>query len=159
MHGSILPLPNTPSCGGAQLKKKRSDNFTFVYGVVTKIRHSKWILFQSWQCESYIYISLSLSLSLPLAPQTSLGLGLLRNLFSIKNGWISWRLLNNFLFYRVGLLATCPIPTLEDLYLYPPEAGWLPILVASYDTHGLRWDYSYSPVTTYTHTYISVNDG
>jgi hypothetical protein len=34
------------------------------------------------------------------------------------------------------------------LYLYPPEAGWLPILVASYDTHGLRWDYSYSPVTT-----------
>jgi hypothetical protein len=32
--------------------------------------------------------------------------------------------------------------------LYPPEAGWLPILVASYDMHGLRWDYSYSPVTT-----------
>jgi len=22
------------------------------------------------------------------------------------------------------------------------------MLVASYDTHGLRWDYSYSPVTT-----------
>jgi hypothetical protein len=42
------------------------------------------------------------------------------------------------------------------LYLYPPEAGWpsytpkhwVPILVASYDTHGLWWDYSYSPVTT-----------
>jgi hypothetical protein len=33
------------------------------------------------------------------------------------------------------------------MYLYPPEAGWLPILVASYNTHGLRWDYSYSPVT------------
>jgi hypothetical protein len=33
-------------------------------------------------------------------------------------------------------------------YLYPPEAGWLPILVASYDTHGLQRDYSYSPVTT-----------
>jgi hypothetical protein len=32
--------------------------------------------------------------------------------------------------------------------LYSPEAGWLPILVASYDTHGLRWDYSYSPVIT-----------
>jgi hypothetical protein len=30
--------------------------------------------------------------------------------------------------------------------MYPPEAGWLPILVASYDTLGLRWDYSYSPV-------------
>jgi hypothetical protein len=23
------------------------------------------------------------------------------------------------------------------MYLYPPEAGWLLILVASYDTHGL----------------------
>jgi hypothetical protein len=41
-------------------------------------------------------------------------------------------------------------------YLYPLETGWpsytprhrVPILVASYDTHGLRWDYSYSPVTT-----------
>jgi hypothetical protein len=51
----------------------------------------------------------------------------------------------------------------------------VPILVASYDTHGLRWDYSYSPVTTqgdiyttftnyvkhmypfpYTHTYIVI---
>jgi hypothetical protein len=29
----------------------------------------------------------------------------------------------------------------------PPGTGQ-PILVASYDTHGLRWDYSYSPVTT-----------
>jgi hypothetical protein len=33
---------------------------------------------------------------------------------SIKNGWISWRLLNNFLFYRVGLLAPRPNSTLED---------------------------------------------
>jgi hypothetical protein len=41
-------------------------------------------------------------------------------------------------------------------YLYPPEPGWpsytskhqVPILVASYNTHGLQWDYSYSPVTT-----------
>jgi hypothetical protein len=41
-----------------------------------------------------------------------------------------------------------PLPGGPGLYLYPPEAGWLPILVASYDTHGLRWDYSYSPVTT-----------
>jgi hypothetical protein len=29
----------------------------------------------------------------------------------------------------------------RPLYLYPPETGWLPILVASYDTHGLWWDY------------------
>jgi hypothetical protein len=31
------------------------------------------------------------------------------------------------------------------LYLYPPEARWLPILVASYDTHGLlqkrKWNW------------------
>jgi hypothetical protein len=77
---------------------------------------------------------------------------------STKSGWISWRLLNNFLFYRVGLLSPRPTPILDDhaSVLYPPEAGWpsyipghrVPILVASYDTHGLRWDYSYSPVTT-----------
>jgi hypothetical protein len=42
------------------------------------------------------------------------------------------------------------------VYLYPPEGGWLPILVASYDTHGLRWDYSYSPVTTRGTALISV---
>jgi hypothetical protein len=30
--------------------------------------------------------------------------------------------------------------------LYPRHR--VPILVASYDTHGLRWDYSFSPVTT-----------
>jgi hypothetical protein len=41
-----------------------------------------------------------------------------------------------------------PHPGGPGLYLYPPEAGWPPILVASYDTHGLRWDCSYSPVTT-----------
>jgi hypothetical protein len=50
----------------------------------------------------------------------------------------------------VGLLAPRPTPIrrTRPLYLYPPEAGCLPILVASYDTHGLRWDYSYSLVTT-----------
>jgi hypothetical protein len=44
--------------------------------------------------------------------------------------------------------AQPPSRRTSPLYLYPPEAGWLPILVASYDTRGLRWDYSYSPVTT-----------
>jgi hypothetical protein len=63
-----------------------------------------------------------------------------------------------FSFYRVRLLAPRPTPLwrTRPLYLYPPEAGWpsytprhrVPILVASYDTHGLRWNYSYSPVTT-----------
>jgi hypothetical protein len=87
-----------------------------------------------------------------LAPQPSLGLGLLRNLLPLKMA----EFLGGFstIFYRVGLLAPRPTPTLEDLY--PPEAGWpsytprhwVPILVASYGTHGLRWDYSYSPVTT-----------
>jgi hypothetical protein len=45
-----------------------------------------------------------ISLSLSLASQPSLGLGLL--FFS--------RLLNNFLFYRVGLLAPSPTPNLKD---------------------------------------------
>jgi hypothetical protein len=50
----------------------------------------------------------------PLAPQPSLALGLLHNLLPIQSSWISWRLLNNFLFYRVGLLAPRSTPTLED---------------------------------------------
>jgi hypothetical protein len=41
-------------------------------------------------------------------------------------------------------------------YLWPPETGWpsytprhwVPILVVFYDTHELRWDCSYPPVTT-----------
>jgi hypothetical protein len=41
-------------------------------------------------------------------------------------------------------------------YLWPPETGWpsytprhwVHILVAFYDTHEVRWDYSYPPVTT-----------
>jgi hypothetical protein len=33
---------------------------------------------------------------------------------STKSGWISWRLLNNFLFYRVGLLAPRQTPIPED---------------------------------------------
>jgi hypothetical protein len=41
-------------------------------------------------------------------------------------------------------------------HLWPPETGWpsytprhwVPILVAFYDTHELRWDCSYRPVTT-----------
>jgi hypothetical protein len=41
-------------------------------------------------------------------------------------------------------------------YLWPAETvcpsytprHWVPILVAFYDTHELRWDYSYPPVTT-----------
>jgi hypothetical protein len=41
--------------------------------------------------------------------------------------------------------AQPPSPRTRPLYLYPPEAGWLPILVAYYDTHALQWDYSYFP--------------
>jgi hypothetical protein len=44
----------------------------------------------------------------------------------------------------------------RPLYLYPPEAGLpsytsrhqVPILVASYDTHGLRWGYTHFPANT-----------
>jgi hypothetical protein len=65
-----------------------------------------------WICISENYAQKSLSLSL--APQLSLALGLLHNLLQIQSGWISWGLLNNFIFYRVGLLAPRPTPTLED---------------------------------------------
>jgi hypothetical protein len=50
--------------------------------------------------------------------------------------------------HGVVVVSLCPTWKTRPLYLYPPEAGWLPILVASYDTHGLRWGYSYSPVNT-----------
>jgi hypothetical protein len=91
-----------------------------------------------------------------LAPQPSLGLGLLRNLLPLKMS----EFLGGFstFFYRVGLLPHAQPPPwrTRPLYLYPPEAGRpsytprhrLPILVASYDMHGLQWDYSYYPVTT-----------
>jgi hypothetical protein len=44
-------------------------------------------------------------------------------------------------FYRVGLLALCPTPTLEDqaLYLYPPEAGW-----PSYTSIKFNFSFMYS---------------
>jgi hypothetical protein len=82
-------------------------------------------------------------LLLSLAPQPSSGLGLLHK---IRLNFLEAS--QQFYFYRVLLLAPRPTRRTRPLYLYPPEAGWLPILVASYDTHGLRWDYSYSSVTT-----------
>jgi len=80
-----------------------------------------------------------------LGSQPSLGPGLL---YKIRLNFLEAS--QHFLFYRVELYpyAQPPSQGTRPMYLYPPEAGWLPILVASYDTHGLRWDYSYSPVTT-----------
>jgi hypothetical protein len=83
---------------------------------------------------------------LSLAPQPSLGLGLLQKIR------LNFMEASQHFFYSVGLLAPRPTPIPEDqasvfislrgrmAQLYP----WAPILVASYDTHGLRWDYSYS---------------
>jgi hypothetical protein len=90
--------------------------------------------------------SLSLSLSLPFAPQPSLGLGLLHK---IQLNFLEAS--QQFSFSQGRVVSPTPNPPpwrTRRLYLYYPEAGWLPILVASYDTHGLRWDYSYSPDTT-----------
>jgi hypothetical protein len=68
--------------------------------------------------------------------------------------WISWQQD----FYGVGLLTPRPTPNLEDqasvfmtpedrvAQLYPHTL--VPILVAFYDTHMLRWDCSYPPVAT-----------
>jgi hypothetical protein len=83
---------------------------------------------------------------LSLTPQPSLGLGLLHK---IRLNFLEVSQKFSF-FYRVGLLAPRPTPIPEDQasVFISPEAGWLSILVASYDMHGLRWDYSYSPVTT-----------
>jgi hypothetical protein len=62
-------------------------------------------------------------------------------------------------FIETGLLALCsnPQPGGSGLHIYIPwrrggpvntPRHRVPILVASYDTHGLGWDYSYSPLTT-----------
>jgi hypothetical protein len=66
------------------------------------------------------------------------------------------------MFYRKGFLAPClttwwtgfykSFPSPVSPYLCPPEAAWpsytprqwVPILVAFYDTHGVRWGYSNS---------------
>jgi hypothetical protein len=85
-------------------------------------------------------------LLLSLAPQPSLGLGLLHK---IQLNFLEASQQFSFLQGRVVKPhAQPPSRRTRPLYLYHPEAGWLPILVAPYDMHGLRWDYSYSPVTT-----------
>jgi hypothetical protein len=73
---------------------------------------------------------------LSLVPQPSLGLGLLHK---IRLNFLDAS--QHFIFYRVDLYpyAQPPSRRTRPLYLYSPEAGWLPILVAFYDTHGLRW--------------------
>jgi hypothetical protein len=92
----------------------------------------------------------SLSLSLPLAPQPSLDLGL--PLFFSEAS-------QQFSFLQGRVVSPTPNPQSGEpgLCIYIPQgAGWpsytprhrVPILVTSYDMHGLRWDYSYSPVTT-----------
>jgi hypothetical protein len=73
-----------------------------------------------------------------LAPQPSLGLGLLHK---IRLNFLEASQQSSFLQGRVVIPTPNPHPVGPGLcILYPPEAGWLPILVASYDTHELRWD-------------------
>jgi hypothetical protein len=61
--------------------------------------------------------------------------------------WISWRQY----FYRMEMSTQRQTPNLEDSRRrwpsYTPR-HWVPTLVAFYDTHELRWDYCYPPVTT-----------
>jgi hypothetical protein len=67
--------------------------------------------------------------------------------------WISWLQA----LYWVGCHPRAQPPPwmTRPPYLWPPETGcpsytpghWVPILVVFYDTHELRWDYSYPPVT------------
>jgi hypothetical protein len=94
-----------------------------------------------------------LSLCFSLAPQPSLGLGLLHKI------WLNFlEASQQFSFLQGRVVSPTSNPIMEDQasVFIPPEAGWprytpghrVPILVSSYDTHRLRWDYSYSPVTT-----------
>jgi hypothetical protein len=71
-------------------------------------------------------------LLLSLAPQSSLGLGLLHK---IRLNFLEAS--QQFSFLQGRVVSPTPIPADQAcvLYLYPSEAGWLPILVASYDTH------------------------
>jgi hypothetical protein len=41
MRGAILPLPNTPSWSGAQLKRKHNDNFTFTLSYYFKSKRMR----------------------------------------------------------------------------------------------------------------------
>jgi hypothetical protein len=72
------------------------------------------------------------------SPQPSLDLGLLHK---IQLNFLEASQLFPFLQGRI--VSPTPNPpswrTRPLYYLYPPEAGWLPILVAFYDTHGLHW--------------------
>jgi hypothetical protein len=59
----------------------------------------------------------------------------------------------SFLQGRVVSPTPNPLRRTRPLYLHPPEAGWLTILVASYDTHGLRWGtYSYIIICILIHS-------
>jgi hypothetical protein len=88
---------------------------------------------------------------LSLAPQPSLGLGLLHKIwqnFSVASQQFS------ILQGRVVIPTPTHIPEDQASVFISPRGRvaqlypWTPILVASYDTQGLRCDYSYSPVTT-----------
>jgi hypothetical protein len=69
-----------------------------------------------------------------------------------QSGFISFGI-HNSVFYGARSLATRPTRRgcASEFRLYPPEAGWpsytprhrVPILVVSYDTHGLRWGCSF----------------
>jgi hypothetical protein len=61
----------------------------------------------------------------------------------------------NYVSWCSGCLSAQPGWTGLCIYILQRQGGpvntprhRVPILVASYDTHGLRWDYSYSPATT-----------
>jgi hypothetical protein len=77
-----------------------------------------------------VIIIIIIIIIISLAPQPSLGLGLLHK---ILLNFLEASQQFSFLQGRVVSPRPIPIP----LYLYPTEVGWLPILVTSYDTHGL----------------------
>jgi hypothetical protein len=122
MNGAIPPLPQYSFIGWCSVKKHRED---FTFYLLCEGLHS-WLFFffcrRNWHLSVTRNKPVNILLGvwnridtvfpfflLSLAPQPTLGHGLLH-----KSGWISWRLLNNFLFYRVGLLAPRPTSIPED---------------------------------------------
>jgi hypothetical protein len=87
-----------------------------------------------------------------MAPQPSLGLGLLHK---IRLNFVEASQQFSFSQGRNVSPTSNPHPRGSGLCIYIPQRqGGYSVLVASYDTHGLRWDYSYSPVTTRGTLYV-----
>jgi hypothetical protein len=106
-----------------------------VSGVAAWSENCKWHSFLPLGAVVSLFCLFLLLLLLSLSPQPSLGLGFLHKI------WLNFlRLLNNFLFYRVGLLAPrpTPIPEVQTSVFISPRGRVATHFSRLLDTHGLR---------------------